>query len=87
MLLKLKPYNVIDRTDLPEVTVEQLPVNGDPLEINSQMYFVCETNNQVKDGTQIIRVIPHVIKNATKAKNTESYLESLSVALRRMQYI
>ena len=61
------------------------PVNGDPLEIDSQMYFVCETKDQVTDGMQAVGVIPLVIKNTTRIKSLESYLESLQVALRRMQ--
>jgi hypothetical protein len=35
MALTIKPFNVIDRTELPEVTVDRVPVNGDPLEIDS----------------------------------------------------
>jgi len=38
MALTIKPFNVIDRTELPEVTVDRVLVNGDPLEIDSQMY-------------------------------------------------
>ena len=87
MLLRLKPFNVIDRNELPEITVDRLPVDGDPLEIDREMYFVCETNSQVTDGRQTVGVIPLVIKNTTKIKNMESYLESLHVALRRMQYL
>jgi len=85
MALTIKPFNVIDRTELPEVTVDRVPVNGDPLEIDSQMYFICETKNQMTDGRQTVGVIPLVIKNVTKIKNIESYLKSLHIALRRMQ--
>jgi hypothetical protein len=85
MTLTIKPFNVIDRTELPEVTVNRVLVNGDPLEIDSQMYFVCETKNQVTDGRQPVGVIPLVIKNVTKIKNMECYLESLHAALRRMK--
>jgi hypothetical protein len=85
MLLTIKPFNVIDRTELPEVTVDRVPVNGDPLEIDSQMYFVCDTKNQVTDGRQPVGVIPLVIKNVTKINNIESYMESLYVALKRMK--
>lgn len=85
MVLIIKPFNIIDRTELPEVTVDYVPVNGDPLEIDSQMYFVCDTKNQVTNGRQPVGVIPLVIKNVTKIKNIESYMESLHVALRRMK--
>ena len=85
MALTIKPFNVIDRMELPELTVDRVPVNGDPLEIDSQMYFICETKNQMTDGRQTVGVIPLVIKNVTKIKNIESYLKSLHIALRRMQ--
>jgi|WetSurMetagenome_2_1015567.scaffolds.fasta_scaffold00329_1 hypothetical protein len=87
MRIKIKPFNVVDRNELPEVTVDRVPVEGDPLEIDSQMYFVCETINNKTEGTQTIGVIPLVIKNTTKIKDIGSYLESLNVALRRMQYL
>ena len=85
MPITIRPFNVIDRTHLPELTVYSVPVNGDPLEIDSQMYFVCETKNQVTDGRQTVGVIPLVIKDVAKIISIESYLESLHVALRRMQ--
>ncbi len=31
--VKIKPFNVIDHTDLPEITVDRLPVDRDPLGI------------------------------------------------------
>jgi hypothetical protein len=85
MQLTFKPFNVIDRTELPEVTVDWVPVIGDPLEIDSNMYIICELNNQVKDGWQAVGVIPLVYKNDSKAVNIENYLESLYIALRKMQ--
>ena len=87
MLLKLRPYNVIDRNGLPEVTVNKIPVSGDPLEINSEMYFVCEINKIEKDGFLKIGVIPLVVKNLKKVENIESYLRYLSVAQRRIRYM
>jgi len=87
MLLKLRPYNVIDRNELPEVTVNKIPVSGDPLEINNEMYFVCETDKIEKDGFRKIGVIPLVVKNLKKVENIESYLRYLSIAQRRIQYM
>ena len=87
MLLKLRPYNVIDRNELPEVTVNKIPVSGDPLEINSEMYFVCETSKMEKDGFRKIGVIPLVVKNLKKVENVESYMRYLSIAHRRIQLI
>jgi hypothetical protein len=86
MLLKLRPFNIIDRNELPEVTVNKIPVCGDPLEINSEMYFVCETNIMEKEGFRKIGVIPLVVKNLKKVENIESYLKYLSIAHKRIQY-
>lgn len=33
MPMTIKPFNVIDGTELPEVTVDRVPVNGDPLKL------------------------------------------------------
>jgi len=84
--VKIRPFNVIDHTDLPELTVDQLPVDGDPIEIEREMYYVCETNFQEKDSLHKIGVIPLVVKNPTKVVNIESYIKCLSSAQRRIQY-
>lgn len=86
MPITIKPFNVIDRNELPEIKVDRLPVDGDPLEIDREMYFVCETNSQQKEGFRKIGVIPLVIKNPKKVENIESYLRYLSIAQRRIQY-
>jgi hypothetical protein len=49
MHFRIKPFNIIDRNELPEITVDQIPVDGDPLEIDREMYFVCETNSPEKN--------------------------------------
>jgi hypothetical protein len=84
--VKIKPFNVIDQTDLPEMTIDRLPVEGDPLEIDREMYYVCETKGKGKDGLQEIGVIPLVVKNPAKVVNIESYIKCLSTAQRRIQY-
>ena len=38
------PYDVIAHADLPELSVDQIPSNGDPIEIKGELYFVCEQN-------------------------------------------
>lgn len=83
--MKIKPFNIIDRTELPEVTTENFPVAGDPLEIENEMYYVCETNCQDQDGLKKITVIPLVIKDPGRVENIESYKSYLSIAIRRMQ--
>jgi sorbitol-specific phosphotransferase system component IIA len=85
MQITIKPYNVIDRSDLKEITVDQLPVLGDPLEVDSNMYLICEINNQVNEEAQSVGVIPIVYKTDKKLTN-ENFLESLSVALREIQH-
>ena len=40
----IKPFNVVDHNDLPEISVDQIPTDGDPLEIERELYFVREQN-------------------------------------------
>jgi len=87
MSITIKPFNVIDRNELPEVTVDRIPVDGDPLEIDREMYFVCDTNSPQNLVIRKIGVIPLIIKNPKKVKNIESYLRYLSIAQRRIQYM
>ena len=84
--MKIKPFNVIDKTDLPEITVDQIPVDGDPIEIDREMYYVCETRYEDKNGFQEIGVIPLVVKNPAKVVNIDSYIKCLSIAHRRIQF-
>jgi hypothetical protein len=84
--VKIKPFNVIDHTNLPEITVDRLPVDGDPLKIDREMYYVCETKSKEKDGLQEIGVIPLVVKNPAKVQNIKSYIDCLSIAHRRIQF-
>ena len=83
--MKIKPFNVINHTTLPEITVNRLLVDGDPLEIEREMYFVCDANLKEMDE-QKIGVIPLVVKNPTKVENIESYIKCLTIAQRRIQF-
>jgi len=85
--MKIKPFNIIDHIELPEVMVDGIPVAGDPLEINNEMYYVCETNYLETDGLKKIGVIPLIIKNPGSVKNTGIYLKYLAIAIRRMQVV
>jgi hypothetical protein len=38
--MKIKPFNVIDQNRLPEIKVEKLPIEGDPMEIKRDRYFI-----------------------------------------------
>ena len=82
----IKPYNVIDNTDLPEMSVDQIPTDGDPIEINSEMYYVCEKSYETKNGLQKIGVIPLVVRNPLKVLNIKNYIHCLSIAQRKVQF-
>jgi hypothetical protein len=84
--VKIKAYNVIDQTDLAVITIDQIPVAGDPLEIDREMYYVCEIKYKEKDGLQEIGVIPLVVRNPAKIQNIQSYIHCLSTAHRRIQF-
>ena len=79
------PFNVIDHTSLPEITVDKLPVDGDPLEIEREMYYVCEANLKGMDG-QKIGVIPLVVKNPARINNIDSYIKCLTIAQKRVEF-
>ena len=83
--MKIKPFNVINHTILPEITVKRLLVDGDPLEIEKEMCFVCEANLKEMDE-QKTGVIPLVVKNPAKVENIESYIKCLTIAQRRIQF-
>ena len=85
MLMIIKPFNVIDHNPLPEITVDKLPVNGDPIEIEREMYFVCETDIKEMDE-QKIGVIPLVVRNPARVNNIDSYIKCLTIAQRRIQF-
>jgi hypothetical protein len=84
--LIIRPYNVIDKSELPDVAVKQLPTDGDPIEIKGEMYYVCENNNISQDGKEVIGVIPLVVRNPATISNIKSYLKCLSIAHRKVQY-
>ncbi len=84
--VKIKLFNVIDKTDLPEITADQFPADGDPIEIDSEIYYVCETESKENDGLQEIGVIPLVVKNPAQVENIDSYIKCLSKAHRRMLF-
>jgi hypothetical protein len=82
----IKPYDVVSDTDLPEISVEYLPTDGDPLEISGELYFVCEQSHGKKSESQVIGVIPLVVRNPSKVQNIKKYIECLSIAHRKVQY-
>ena len=84
--VKIKPFNVIDNTILPEIIVDSVPVDGDPVEIEKEMYYACETNREEKDGVHEIGLIPLVVRNPTNVKNISNYIKCLTIAQRRIQF-
>ncbi len=85
--MKIKPFNVVDHTDLPEITVDRMPADGDPVEIDREMYYACEKNSQEAEGVPVIGVIPLVVKDPSRVVNIESYIKCLSIAHRRVQFM
>jgi hypothetical protein len=83
--MKIKPFNVIDHTSLPDIQVDKLPVDGDPLEIEGELYFVCEANFK-EMGEQRVGVIPLVVKNPARVDNIDSYIKCLTIAQRRIKF-
>jgi hypothetical protein len=84
--LVIRPFNVVESTKLPEISVNQLPIDGDPLEIEGEMYYVCETAFEEKSDSSFIGVIPLVVRNPSRVLNIKSYIECLSIAHRRVQF-
>jgi hypothetical protein len=83
----INPFNVVDNADLPQIKVDKVPEEGDPIEINKEMYYVCEKNYGQEDGIQKIGVIPLVVRNPSRVSNIRSYLKCLSIAQRRIQFL
>jgi hypothetical protein len=84
--LLIAPYNVVDGKHLPELPVEKIPAEGDPLEIDSELYFVCVNENIRSDDHSVIGVIPLVIRDPSKVKNIQEYIRCLSLAHRKVQF-
>jgi hypothetical protein len=82
--ITITPYNVVDNTELPEMSVEQLPIDGDALEISGETYYVCQFVQTVE--SPVIGVIPLVVRNPSKVSNRKNYIECLSIAHRRVLY-
>jgi hypothetical protein len=79
-------YNVIDGNDLSEILVDKIPNAGDPIEINKELYFVCETDVSHSEFNLVVGVIPLVVRDPVKVKNIKEYLNCLSLAHRRVQF-
>jgi hypothetical protein len=79
----LKLYDVTADTELPDLLVSELPSDGDPIEVNGEIYFVCEKNYA---GDDTLGVIPLIVKNPSAVTNIGKYVKCLSTAQRRIQF-
>jgi hypothetical protein len=84
--LLIKPFNVIDNTELPEISVNKVPTDGDPLEIDREMYYVCEKVFGHQTDIKRIGVIPLVVRNPSKISNIKEYIQCLSIAHRKVLF-
>jgi hypothetical protein len=82
----IRPHDVVTHANLPEMSVDQIPTDGDPLEINGELYFVCEQNYKQQIGSPVIGVIPLVVRNPARVLNIKKYLQCLSIAHRKVQF-
>jgi hypothetical protein len=80
------PHDVISQTNLPEMSVDFIPTDGDPLEINKELYFVCEQNYTQQSDQQLVGVIPLVVRNPQKVLNIKNYIKCLTIAHRKVQF-
>lgn len=80
------PYDVVSRTELPEISVERIPTDGDPLEINGEMYYVCEQKSVIPADPPVIGVIPLVVRNPKQVLNIKEYVQCLSIAHRKVLF-
>ncbi len=82
----LKPYDVVADADLPEMSFDIMPSDGDPIEIQGELYFVCKPKNLPKENSLSIGVIPLVVRNPAKIANIQEYIECLSIAHRKVLF-
>jgi hypothetical protein len=84
--LIISPFNVIDGKNLPRIQVDKIPKEGDPLEIDKDLYFVCEKENPQTEDQSVIGVIPLVVRDPAKVKNIKEYINCLSIAHRKVLF-
>ena len=82
----IRPYNVVEKRELPEIMVDEIPSDGDPLEIEMEMYYVCESAFPRQDGHSRIGVIPLVVRNPSRVLNIKEYIDCLAIAHRRVLF-
>jgi hypothetical protein len=83
---EVKVFDLVEKIELPSVMVNDCPEDGDPLEINHELYYVCERDCTPKGDISSVGVIPLVVKNPKKVENIDTYLNCLSIAHRRVLF-
>lgn len=81
----LKIYDVVGEAPQREISSDRIPSDGDPLQIDGEMYFVCERNLDRPDGPEI-GVIPLVVRNPSRISNIKHYIDCLSMAHRKVLF-
>jgi hypothetical protein len=81
----IKLYDVVSDKDLPQISVDEIPSDGAPLEIEGDLYFVCEREN-IQTVTPAIGVIPLVVRNPASISNIDQYIKCLSMAHRSVKF-
>lgn len=82
----IRPVNVVDNSELPEISVDKRPTDGDPIEIDRELYYVCESVFEQQFDHPVIGVIPLVVRNPSKIANIETYIKCLSIAHRKVLF-
>jgi hypothetical protein len=80
------PRDVISNENLPGISVDSVPTQGDPVEVDGELYFVCEQTPEQKDNIPVIGVIPLVVRNPQKVKDINKYIDCLSIAHRKVRF-
>lgn len=84
--VNLRVYDVVNRASLPGITIDKVPHEGDPIEVNGEMYYVCEKESGDQDNIKEIGVIPLVVRNPAAIPNIRTYIECLTIARRRIKF-
>jgi hypothetical protein len=82
--MEVKVFNLTDKAELQSITIEACPPDGEPIEINNEMYYVCETECDESGEIKSIGVIPLVAKDPGKIKDIKGYVNCLSIAHKRV---
>lgn len=82
--LVIQPVNLIDHTNLPQITVDHALSDGDPVEIDGEMFYVCEQNSKLSTDSSTVGVIPLVVRNPANVLNIKDYIQCLSLAHRKV---